>query len=187
MDGLAIKMKKYKLNNIVFLVLVLTIGFLFAEESLENPDNFIAKSNRIISTDRPLDIENFNLYSYSDYKMVSLNQYSGKVILLEFWTTWYRHCLQEIQPLNELHDKYSKKGLVILAVYVDEKEGLKQFMKMNSDIKYNVLLGSEGMARDYNLSGLPYIYLLDREMRVKKKFSGYVDRRTLEKEIRKLL
>lgn len=173
---------------ILIIILSFSSAWLAAEDEMENPDIFMIKSNKVsLAETMPLEIDNFYLYSYTDYKMVSLNAYHGKVVLLEFWTTWSRHCLQEIQVLNELSEKYKKKGLEILAVVVEEKEVIKDFMKNNSNIKYNVLLGSEVMAREYNLSGLPYIYILDRTLDVRKKFSGYIDKRTLEKEIRKLL
>lgn len=163
-------------------------AFVFAADEMENPDIFIERTTKITNSDIDrLAINNFYLYSYTEQKVVSLNAYQGSVVLLEFWASWSRHCLQEIQVLNELHAKYKKKGLVILAINIEDKEVAREFLKNNPQIKFNVLFGAENMAREYSLSGLPCMYLLDRKLQVNKKLSGFVDRRTLEKDIKKML
>lgn len=167
---------------------LLIIGFLYAVDDMENPDSFIERTTKVTNSDVDrLAINNFYLYSYTEQRVVSLNAYEGKVVLIEFWAGWSRHCLQEIQVLNELHNKYKKKGLVILAINIEDKEEARAFLVNNPYIKFNVLFGSETIAREYSLSGLPCMYLLDRKMQVNKKFSGFIDRYTLEREIKKLL
>jgi thiol-disulfide isomerase/thioredoxin len=162
--------------------------FVFAADEMENPDIFLERTAKITNSDVDnLAINNFYLYNYTEQRVVSLNSYQGSVVLLEFWASWSRHCLQEIQVLNDLHAKYSKKGLTILAINIEDKEVAREFLKNNPQIKFNVLFGAENMAREYNLSGLPCIYLLDRRLEVSKKLSGFVDRRTLDKEIKKML
>src|SRR5690348_7194137 len=56
-----------------------------------------------------------------DDKDVSLSQYKGKVVLVNFWATWCEACKLEIPWLIEMHKKYGQRGLVILGVSMDEE------------------------------------------------------------------
>ncbi len=55
-------------------------------------------------------------------KTVSLNNFGGKVLLLNFWASWCPPCVEETPSLDELTRAFGPKGLVVLAVSVDEKE-----------------------------------------------------------------
>ena len=54
---------------------------------------------------------------------LSLSDYAGKYVLLNFWATWCPPCVEEIPSLNALHDQLSDGGLVVLGVSVDEDKG----------------------------------------------------------------
>ncbi len=55
-------------------------------------------------------------------RTVSLNNFGGKVLLLNFWASWCPPCVEETPSLDELARAFGPKGLVVLAVSVDEKE-----------------------------------------------------------------
>ena len=55
-----------------------------------------------------------------DGSTVSLNQYKGKVVLVNFWATWCEPCKAEIPWLIEFNHKYESKGLVILGIAMDD-------------------------------------------------------------------
>ena len=55
-------------------------------------------------------------------RTISLNNFGGKVLLLNFWASWCPPCVEETPSLNELAREFAPKGLVVLAVSVDEKE-----------------------------------------------------------------
>ena len=60
---------------------------------------------------------------------VSLGDYAGKVVLLNFWATWCAPCVREIPSLNRLYERFADKGFVVLAVSVDEDgEQYRQFL-----------------------------------------------------------
>src|SRR5262249_4755449 len=52
---------------------------------------------------------------------VSLSEYKGKVVLVNFWATWCTPCLGEIPELIEMQQKYGPKGFVILGLAMDEE------------------------------------------------------------------
>jgi thiol-disulfide isomerase/thioredoxin len=53
---------------------------------------------------------------------VTLSQFRGKVVLLNFWATWCPPCREEMPSMEQLHQRYKDQGLVMLAVNV-EKDG----------------------------------------------------------------
>jgi len=54
-------------------------------------------------------------------RTVSLNNFGGKVLLLNFWASWCPPCVEETPSLSELAREFGPKGLVVLAVSVDDK------------------------------------------------------------------
>ena len=55
-----------------------------------------------------------------DGKPFNPEQLRGKVVLVDFWATWCRPCLEQLPAMHRLHEKYSKQGFEILGVSVDE-------------------------------------------------------------------
>jgi cytochrome c biogenesis protein CcmG/thiol:disulfide interchange protein DsbE len=120
-------------------------------------------------------------------KWVSLNAFENQVVVLNFWASYDRYCLKSLAPLQKLQNKYGKKGLQILIVSIDEPDQLKDFLHKNTNYTFPFLFSSKELAKEYNVWGLPTIYILDRKLAIRKVFSGYINKKSLEKEIRKLL
>src|SRR5579862_2236169 len=66
-----------------------------------------------------------------DDSSASINQYKGKVVLVNFWATWCAPCKKEIPWLIKLNDAYSSRGLVILGISMDDegKKVVEPFVK----------------------------------------------------------
>ncbi len=62
-------------------------------------------------------------------KPLKLSQLRGKVVLLDFWGHWCGPCIHSMPKLMELHDRFSGRGLVIIAVHDDSIESVKQLQK----------------------------------------------------------
>jgi thiol-disulfide isomerase/thioredoxin len=121
-------------------------------------------------------------------KPVTLADFHGKVILLNFWATWCGPCRAEIPDLVELQNKY-KDRLQILGLIVDDddQEAIKKFAR-ESGINYPVAIASDGIRIHYGgIAALPTSFLLDSEGRVVQKHEGLRDPLLYEVEIRALL
>jgi len=108
---------------------------------------------------------------------VSLSDYQGKVVLLNFWATWCMPCRQEMPSMERLWKKYQDKGLVILAVSIDEgsPSRVRSFAK-KLKLSFPVALDPDGKASDlYQVSGLPVSFLIDQEGRIAAKITGSED------------
>jgi len=121
----------------------------------------------------------FSLSSLSD-ETVTLEQYRGKVVLLDFWATWCPPCRMTIPQLIELQDKYKDEGLIILGISVDDPgqisdKDLRYFKKMTK-INYPILRYNQEVMRDY-FSGervsVPTMFVVDRNGKIRDKIVGY--------------
>jgi thiol-disulfide isomerase/thioredoxin len=111
-------------------------------------------------------------------KEVTLGEFRGKVVLLEFWATWCPPCRATVPELTAIQDKYSGKGLVVLGVSLDEggdlSAKLSSFVK-DFKINYRILIGDEDTERAYNVTSIPMTFLIDKEGKVITSYRGYVD------------
>ena len=95
---------------------------------------------------------------------VSLSDFQGKPVLLNFWATWCGPCRMEMPYIQEVYDEWSEQGLVLLAVNI--REGLttvEEFMR-DYNLSFPVLLDMEGnVAEKYSVGGIPTTYFIDSD------------------------
>ncbi len=96
---------------------------------------------------------------------VSLSQFRGKYVLLDFWASWCRPCRMESPNVVAAYNNFKDKNFTVLSVSLDEKrESWLHAIKMDglnwthvSDLKY----WSNDAARQYNIQSIPQNYLID--------------------------
>jgi peroxiredoxin len=118
-------------------------------------------------------------------KTIKLSDYKGKVVLLEFWATWCPPCRASVPGLEKLHKAYKDKGLVLLAVSMDEGgwDEVRSFIK-ESGITYTILKGTEDVAKKYQVRSIPMMLVLDKEGKISKRYLGMGSDEDLEKDIK---
>lgn len=99
-----------------------------------------------------------------DGRTVSLADFKGKVVLVDFWATWCDPCREEIPQLVKLQEALAPKGFAILGVSMDdEPERVAPFAK-GMKINYPVILnGGERPPNGWVVPGLPTAYLIGRD------------------------
>jgi len=130
---------------------------------------------------------NFSLQDMSG-KTVRLSDFKGKVVLLEFWAAWCPPCRASVPGLEKLHKAYKDKGLVLLAVSMDEGgwDDVKSFIR-ESGITYTVLKGTEDVAIKYQVRSIPMMLVLNKEGKILKRYLGMGSDEELEKDIKTYL
>jgi len=119
---------------------------------------------------------------------LSLSDYKGKVVMLDFWATWCGPCRIEIPGFVELQDRYRDQGLSIIGISLDDSsepvmEFYKQF-KMN----YSVAVGNDSLGALYGgIFGMPTTFLIGRDGRIYSKHVGATDVGVFEEEVKVLL
>lgn len=127
-------------------------------------------------------------------KSVSLGDYKGKVVLVNFWATWCVPCLAEIPELIEMQQKYGSKGFVILGLAMDEegKSVVAPWVeKQRFDVKgqklamnYPILLGNDEAANKFGgLIGYPTSVLITRDGKQLKRVTGPISADEFSKAI----
>lgn len=141
----------------------------------------------------PVDAKQANLnYTLKDAnnRDISLSDFKGKVILLDFWATWCGPCKIEIPWFVEFQEKYGPAGLQVVGVSVDDtQEKLGPFVEQFK-ISYPVLqgLGHDDLEEEYGpLWGIPVTMLISRDGKICSKHVGLGTKETFEDEIKSLL
>jgi len=117
---------------------------------------------------------------------VTVGDYHGKVVLVNFWATWCDPCRIEIPWLIEMQSKYADKGFTVLGIAMDE-EGkpvvapfvAKERYDVNGQkqpMNYPVVVGNEKVAEKFGgLLGYPTSILISRDGKVLKRTTGLID------------
>ena len=129
-------------------------------------------------------------------KPVKLSDYTGKVVLLDFWATWCPPCVKEIPHFNELAKEYGDKGLVVLGISTDSEgvTAVEKFQKERFPIDYPVAMVDQETFATYQSylpkkeqGGIPFTFIIDSEGVIRDHFVGYRDKDVFVKAIKPLL
>ncbi len=108
-------------------------------------------------------------------RTVTLSQYRGKPVVLNFWATWCPPCVEEIPSLVALQKEMGDK-IVILAVSTDEDEdGYKKFVKTRMPGMLTVRDGKHVSNTLYGTFAFPETFIIDRQGVLRRKFIGAVN------------
>ncbi|MBI4662532.1 MAG: TlpA family protein disulfide reductase [Verrucomicrobia bacterium] len=98
----------------------------------------------------------------------------GHVLLVDFWATWCSPCKASFPALDRLHSQYSERGLLIVAISVDEKQqDVERFLR-KIPIHFTVIRDVEQeLVATAKVTTMPTSFLIDREGRVRFIHNGY--------------
>lgn len=121
---------------------------------------------------------------------VSLDNYRGYVLAIDFFTTWCPPCKASIPHLVEMNRKYGKQGLQILGQSMDEdgERAVKEFIG-EYRINYPVALAPQQIQTDYGIVSVPVMYVIDKKGKVAAVYRGFSDEigHSMENLVKKLL
>jgi cytochrome c biogenesis protein CcmG, thiol:disulfide interchange protein DsbE len=111
----------------------------------------------------------------SDHK-ITLSQFRGQVVVLNFWATWCPPCIEETPSLVRMTARMKDKGVVVLAVSIDADDAA--YHKFLKDYSVNMVTVRDESRRASNLYGTfgwPESYIIDRTGVIRRKFIGAVE------------
>lgn len=118
------------------------------------------------------DASNFTLMS-AHGKDISLSDYKGKFVLLNFWATWCPPCVKEMPALNKLHNKlHSKYNFEVVGVHVGPALAtVKQFLK-DKPVSFDIVIDKSMALSSWPVSGLPTTFLISPSGKILYKATG---------------
>jgi len=123
---------------------------------------------------------------------LNLNDYKGKVVMLEFFASWCPPCQTVAPDLKSIYEKYMGKGFVVLAIAMDD--GPEALSAVNSfvnefGIPYPVMIDDGTVSRQYQVISIPTSFIIDKDGNIRDKHIGLLPdfASTLSKEIETLL
>ena len=97
-----------------------------------------------------------------DGKSVSLSDFRGKPVLINFWATWCYPCRSEMPYIQQIYDEWSGQGLVVLAINIGESSSQVERFIQSYNLSFPVLLDVAGnVAEQYNIRYIPRTYFID--------------------------
>ena len=105
----------------------------------------------------------------------SLQDYQGKVILLNFWATWCPPCRREMPSMERLYQELQGRGFVVVAInqFEDPDHVFAFTGELPVDPSFPILFDRDSrVAESYNVKGLPSTYLIDKQGRVRYRAIG---------------
>lgn len=122
---------------------------------------------------------------------LKLNQYRGKVLVVNFWATWCPPCREEIPHFIEIQQQLKGENVQFVGIALDNSSNVAGFVQEFA-VNYPVLIGgineSEMMRSLGNASGgLPYTLIYDRQGQLKEKIIGGLDKSRLERLLAPLI
>jgi peroxiredoxin len=156
---------------------------------------FINTENNTVATvstsgSVPTEMVEFSLPD-TDGKVHNINEWRGKIVVLNFWATWCPPCRAEVPLFVDTQEKFRKDGLVIVGVAIDKKQDVANFVD-SYFINYPVLVSeqdnTELMARYGNrIATLPYSVVMDRKGKVIETHAGAYKKDQLYSVLNKIL
>jgi len=122
-------------------------------------------------------------------KSTSLQDFKGKVVLLNFWGTTCAPCLIEIPWLVEFQKEYGSKGFQVVAVsmYGEGPEILKPFVTKHGMQELKTVMGNQEVMTKFGLVGFPTTLIVGRDGKYYSRHEGLINRAVVEKELVEVL
>ncbi len=119
---------------------------------------------------------------------ISLADYEGDVIIMNFWATWCPPCRAEMPAIDRFYEAYKDEGLVVLAINEEEsEETVRPFIQANN-FSFPVLLDTEGrVAQQYSTRSFPTTFIIDRQGVIQHVQTGEISEAELERIVKPLL
>ncbi|MBQ8502606.1 MAG: redoxin domain-containing protein [Bacteroides sp.] len=107
-------------------------------------------------------------------KMVSLSDYKGKVVIIDFWASWCGPCRAEIPKLKKIYEEFKdNKKVAFLSVSIDSKREAWEKAMAEEQMEWTQLLapntGREAMDK-YQFRGIPFIVAIDQDGKIFRKY-----------------
>jgi peroxiredoxin len=105
---------------------------------------------------------------------VTLAQYHGQVVMINFWASWCGPCRQEMPLLESIYKKYNKLGFTLLGVNVEPDSKAADDWLRDTPVSFPILYDKDSkVSKLYDVAGMPSTVIIDRSGKLRKIHRGY--------------
>ena len=166
------------MNRILIVVVVLILTLVLLIVGCSSPSS--AQVGK-----RAPDFQLFNL----EGQAISLSDFRGKPVFLNFWATWCGPCRQEMPLIQEIFEEPSDTELVILAIDIGEAPSAVNNFIQSNNFSFPVLLDTnQDVALEYNIRAIPTTFFIDRDGIIQAiKVGAFSSTAEIEKSLSKII
>jgi len=118
-------------------------------------------------------------------RMIQLSDFSGQVILINFWASWCGPCKDQLQVYEKVWRELGDDGFTVLAISTDE---IPEVFGTQNHLTFPLLQANDRVLQDYGgIRNVPVTFILNRSGRISRKHKTYYSLVELQEEIRQLL
>ena len=129
-----------------------------------------------------------------DFTLTALNgmawnlaRIRGSVVLVNFWASWCEPCRQELPQLQQLYERHSDDGLVVLGVSDEDPSKARQYLEEHGISYPSLHDGTGSVMQSYQVGAIPTSLIIDRDGQLLQRMEGYTPTSAFEKALRPLL
>lgn len=106
--------------------------------------------------------------------VVTLEQFKGKVVFLDFWAPWCVPCKEELPELDTLYQKHGTDGFEVIGICLDTNENAAKTFLRKVPVTFNIVIDARGDVADaYRISGLPVGLIIGRDGVIRHRHVGF--------------
>ena len=123
-----------------------------------------------------------------DGKSIGLADLADKPTLIVFWANWCPHCRVELPVIQKVFRELGPKGVNIIGISLDTDSAAAKKLVSDSKITFPIAIvgASSDMTKSYSITGIPALFVLDKDGIVKARYAGEVSESTIRSELEKL-